>query len=97
MSSLSDRGKGCGTRGVPRIRLSKDGRTVTVALEHAPSYATVRVVIRGHGSHPPVRQEPASSVRGQAGRPAGTSDDGHDAVVTDHFPSLEPSVGEETS
>ena len=97
VSSLSDRGKGWAREECRRIRLSKDGRTVTVALEHAPSYATVRVVIRGTGRTPLYGRNPRVPFAGRPGGPPGTSDDGHDAVVTDHFPSLEPSVGEETS
>jgi hypothetical protein len=97
VSSLSDRGRGWAREECRRIRLSKDGLTVTVHLEHPPSYALVRVVIRGTGRTPLYGKHPRVPFAGKPGGPPGTRDDGHDAVVTEHFRSLEPPTGEETS
>ena len=97
VSSLSDRGKGWAREETRRIRLSKDGMTVKVELERAPSYALVRVIIHGTGRTPLYGRSPRVPFAGRPGGQPGTRDDGHDAVVTEHFPALEPSTGEEMS
>ena len=97
VSSLSDRGKGWAREEIRQIGLSHDGMSVRVELEHRPSYALVRVIIRGTGRTPLYGRSPRVPFAGRPAAPPGTSDDGHDAVITEHFRSLEPSTGEETS
>jgi hypothetical protein len=89
VSSLSTRGAGWAHEECRRIRLRKKGRRVAVQLEGAPSYALVRVVIRGTGSTPLYGAHPRVPFAGRVGGPPGTREDGHDAVVTQHFPQLE--------
>jgi hypothetical protein len=89
VSSLSDQGNGWAHEECRKIRLRKKGRRVTVKLEGAPSYALVRVVIRGTGGTPLYGAHPRVPFAGRAGGPPGTREDGHDAVVTKHFPQLE--------
>jgi hypothetical protein len=47
------------------------------------------VVIRGTGSTPLYGAHPRVPFAGRVGGPPGTREDGHDAVVTQHFPQLE--------
>ncbi|RZU11349.1 hypothetical protein EV645_6515 [Kribbella rubisoli] len=90
VSSLSRRGLGWAREETRRIWLDDDGRTVHVQLEHAPSYATVRVIIRGTGRTPLYGRAPHVPFAGRTGVPPGLPGDGRDAVVTVEFNSLEP-------
>lgn len=95
VSALSRQGLGWAREQIRQIRLSDDGMTVYVDLEHAPSYAIVRVIIRGTGRTPLYGKDPQLPFAGRAGEPPGLASDGRDAVVTRVFDDLEPTVEEE--
>ncbi|WP_433157909.1 hypothetical protein [Kribbella sp. CA-247076] len=95
VSALSRRGLGWAREQIRQIRLADDGLTVYVDLEHAPSYAIVRVIIRGTGRTPLYGKDPQVPFAGRAGEPPGLPDDGRDAVITQVFAQLESTVEEE--
>jgi hypothetical protein len=85
ITSLSERGRGWSTAQNREIRLEEDGRRVVVDLDQAPSYETVRVVVRGTGRSPLFGHSPHVPFAGLQDGPAGTVHEGHDAVFVEHI------------
>lgn len=87
VSSLDDDGRGWSKKKVKKIHLSSDRRTVHVFLDGPPRFATVRIVVRGTGRTSLFGEDPRVPFAGVVGGPPGTTDDGHDAVITERLPS----------
>lgn len=82
VSSLSREGRGWATDQIQRIRIGGGGTKVHVDLDRPPTYDLVRLVIRGTGPRVLFGHEPRVPFAGVEGGPPGTTDDGHDAIVT---------------
>jgi hypothetical protein len=99
VSSLDDDGHGWSKKKIKDIHLSSDRRTVHVFLDGPPRFATARVLIRGTGRTSLFGEDPRVPFAGVEGGPPGTTDDGHDAVITERLPSSPayPSKGSDQS
>jgi hypothetical protein len=82
ISSLSSDGRGWSYDQIRSIHLTENGHCIEIDLDHAPSYETVRVIIRGTGRTPLFGNDPRVPFAGTAEGPPGTAHDGHDAVLT---------------
>ena len=87
VSSLDDDGRGWSKKKVKDIHLSSDRRRVHVFLDGPPRFATVRVVVRGTGRTSLFGEDPHVPFAGVEGGPPGSTDDGHDAVMTERLSS----------
>ena len=79
VTSLSDRG--WVPEDVDRVEYDDSTRTVTVTFHDPPAYDLVRTIVRGTGPTPVVGTNRVP-LAGLVGGPPGTTQDGHDAVLT---------------
>ncbi|WP_327397362.1 hypothetical protein [Streptomyces phaeochromogenes] len=67
---------------IARIEHDPDDLTLSVLLHDPPAYDLVRIVVRGTGPTPVFGARPQVPLAGLVGGPAGSEDDGHDAILT---------------
>jgi hypothetical protein len=80
VTSLSDRG--WVREDIAGIEHDPKALTLSVALHDPPAYRVVRIIVRGTGPTPVCGAESLIPLAGVAGGPPGSTDDGHDAVLT---------------
>jgi hypothetical protein len=71
---------------IDNVQVTTDNRHVVVELAGRLTNHLVRLVVRGTGSEPAFGVDPAVPLAGVVGGPPGSSDDGHDAVLTLTYP-----------
>src|SRR5207237_1270269 len=64
------------------IEHDPDDLTLSLVLDDQPASDLVRVIVRGTGPTPVFGEHPRVPLAGLVGGPAGSEDDGHDAVLT---------------
>lgn len=80
ITSLSERG--WVDEDIDTVRYDPGGPAITVGLADRPVNELVRVTVKGTGSTPVIGVDPPVPLAGVWGGPPGSTDDGHDAVLS---------------